>query len=272
MNGVPSVRALMTCEELESNLHPYVDGEFEGPERGDIEAHLALCPRCRDAIAAERAFREKVRQSARDFSALNPAAPQRLRVNIAAGLALQARRNRWHHVRPYIAWSFAAAATAATVALVVRVQVARERATDMLNAAVAGHQRALPLEVNDPRLPAVSSWLNGKIDFATTAIPLLRNASLVGARLSHLSDREAAYLRYSAKSERPVSLFVFDASDLSLPGGRKIDDRDVLLANQRGYNVAVWKDREIAYYLVSDLEEQDILDMLAPTDPKAERP
>ncbi len=272
MNGVHSVRALMTCEEMESNLHPYVDGEFEGPERADVEAHLALCPGCRDAVAAERAFRDKVHQAARGVSALNPAAPPRLRANIATGLAFQARRNRWRQVRPLIAWSFAAAATAAAVTVAVRLQVARENAAEVVSAAVAGHQRDLPLEVYDAQLPAIRSWFNGKIDFATTAIPPLRHASLVGGRLSNLSGREAAYLRFSGQSQRRVSLFVVDAPDVSLPGGRKIDDRDVLLANQRGYNVAVWKDREINYYLVSDLEEQDILDMLSPADGKADRP
>ncbi len=46
-------------------------------------------------------------------------------------------------------------------------------------------------------------------------------------------------------------------------GGKRIADREVLLTNQQGYNVVLWKDREIAYSLVSDLEEQDILELVS---------
>ena len=68
---------------------------------------------------------------------------------------------------------------------------------------------------------------------------------------------------FSQGGQRRVSLFVFTAPDLTVPGGRRINDRDVLLANQHGYNVALWKDREIAYSLVSDLDEQDVLELVA---------
>lgn len=260
MSGVNSVGASMTCEELESSIHPYVDGEFDGPERQEVEAHLAQCESCREGVAFARAFRSRVRQ-ARESSG-SAAAPEALRQSIAAGLAIETRRRRWRRLRPSVTWSVAAAATAATLVLLIRAQLVRERASHVVSDAVIWHQRDLPLEIQDPQLPNVRSWFRGKVDFAPNALPELPRANLVGARISWVSGKPAAYLQFAGRSQRRVSLFVFDAPDLDLPGGRKVVDRDVLLANQRGYNVAIWQRQGITYSLVSDLDESEILEML----------
>ena len=45
-----------------------------------------------------------------------------------------------------------------------------------------------------------------------------------------------------------------------LPGAaRRIADREVWLSQARGFNVASWRNDEIVYSLISDLDEQDIL-------------
>jgi anti-sigma factor RsiW len=118
------------------------------------------------------------------------------------------------------------------------------------------------MEVQDGQPVSIQRWLSGKVDFAPR-VPQLRKVSLIGARLSNVSDRPAAYITYGDQGERRVSLFVFDAPDLELKGGRRINDRQVLLSNQHGYNVVIWKDREIAYSLVSDLEEKDVLELVS---------
>lgn len=269
MNGVKSVRASMTCEELESSLQPYVDGELDGPEREEIEAHLAECTGCREVVAFSRAFRSRVRRAATESSAAKPGAPEALRQSIAAGLTLEARRRRLRALRPSLAWSVAAAATAATLALVIRTYFVRESANAMVSDAVIWHARDLPLEIRDAQLPNVRSWFQGKVDIAPAALPSLSNASLVGARISMLRGRQAALLRFAGQRQRPVSLFVVDAPSIDLPGARKVVDRDVLLANQRGYNVAIWQKQGITYSLVSDLDEGDILQMLKSADSEA---
>jgi anti-sigma factor RsiW len=261
MSGVNSVGASMTCEELESSIHPYVDGEFDGPERQEVEAHLAQCASCREVVAFARAFRSRVRQAERESSGSAPA-PEALRQSIAAGLAIETRRRRWRRLRPSVTWSVAAAATAATLVLVIRAQLVRERASHVVSDAVIWHQRDLPLEIQDAQLPNVRSWFRGKVDFAPNALFELPRASLVGARISSVSGKPAAYLQFAGRSQRRVSLLVFDAPDFDLPGGRKVVDRDVLLANQRGYNVAIWQKQGITYSLVSDLDESEILEML----------
>ncbi|MFN7134303.1 MAG: anti-sigma factor, partial [Myxococcales bacterium] len=156
---------------------------------------------------------------------------------------------------------------AACAAVYLHGQLGRQRTQPFIAAAVAHHQRELPLEVTEAQLPAIQTWFKGKVDFAPTRIPALSNVSLLGARLSNITDRQAAYVAWGAPGGRGrVSLFVFDAPELEVRSDHRVKDREVLIANQQGYNVAMWKDNEIAYSLVSDLSEEDILRLVSASD------
>lgn len=251
----------MTCQDFEPFLLAYVDGEFDGPEKTDADAHLAQCEGCRNEVALQRAFKRRLRAASGSESVLNPAPPQHLRAGILAAIKRE-RPRRFVLARPALAVPVALA-MAAAVAVVVYLHSRHGDADALIAAAVAHHQGDLPLDVQDAQVAHVRDWLRGKVDFAPSRIPELRKAAMRGVRLSTLNGHPAAYVVYGSESQRRVSLLVLDAPELRLPGGRRVADRDVLLANQRGYNVAVWKEREIAYSLVSDLDEQDILDLVA---------
>jgi hypothetical protein len=55
----------MTCERFEELLSAYLEGELAAAERGELDAHLAVCPECaglaglmRETLAATAAFPE----------------------------------------------------------------------------------------------------------------------------------------------------------------------------------------------------------------------
>jgi hypothetical protein len=82
----------------------------------------------------------------------------------------------------------------------------------------------------------------------------------MGARAAHLGDRPCAYMRYQAPRGQ-MGLFVVADS------GRRLSDLGemvrfgppaVRVLNARGYNVAVWRENEMVYSLVSDLEAADL--------------
>jgi predicted anti-sigma-YlaC factor YlaD len=50
----------MACLNLE-RLYSYLEGELEALEKKDFEAHLASCPKCRDAVEERRRLAEAVR-------------------------------------------------------------------------------------------------------------------------------------------------------------------------------------------------------------------
>jgi len=50
----------MNCKSVDSFVTPYVDGELDAANRGELDAHLRVCPPCHSRVAAERNVRELI--------------------------------------------------------------------------------------------------------------------------------------------------------------------------------------------------------------------
>ncbi len=250
----------MTCKEFEPFLYAYVDGEFEGPELDDAKVHLNECAACRSRVEYEKAFKRRLRNSFQNHSLAS--SPNALRAKVCACIAREPVPQKYAYHRRVLLVAPLGVAAACVVAYFVVPNNGGKQIEAVVTASIAHHQGQFPLDVQDAQVGRIRSWLQGKIDFAPSRIPEIRNANLLGVRLSYLNGRPAAYVVYDSSDQRRVSLFVFDSPDLIVNGSKKIANRDVLLANQRGYNVALWKDQEIVYSLVSDLDEQDILKLV----------
>src|SRR6266542_3168840 len=62
----PTLTAAMDCSELERSVDAYLDGEFDARERGEADAHLADCDRCRALAEAQGRIRAAVRAKLRE--------------------------------------------------------------------------------------------------------------------------------------------------------------------------------------------------------------
>jgi anti-sigma factor RsiW len=131
--------------------------------------------------------------------------------------------------------------------------------------AASRHARQFPLEVRLPQPEALEAWFDGKLGHRV-AVPRFPNTVAAGARVLNVREKQAAYIRYESparESARPrqVGLFVFgDTSNEVDVGARAEPDR----RNSNGYNVVSWRDGDLVYQLVTDLEEQDLLELLPP--------
>ncbi len=133
--------------------------------------------------------------------------------------------------------------------------------------AVAKHHRSLPLEVvaanvGEGMIPA---WFADKLDFHPSP-PRFRadGVRVLGARLSHLREWPAAYIRYELPRGQ-AGLFIVDDPDGRFDAsGRevRVGPRVVRLVAAKGYNVATWRDDEIVYSLVSDLDEAALYELV----------
>jgi anti-sigma factor RsiW len=252
--------AAMECADLERSLDAYLDGEFDGQERCDAVAHLACCAGCRALVDREARLREALRSSLR--RALGPdvdggRAPASLRPRIVA--ALDRERPRGWARRLLVPVPVAALVLCGVGALYGSVGSGDEI---LVEEAVSRHVRDLPLEVSGDGGPDhVHAWFNGKLDFNPRpprfAAP---GVHLLGGRLSHISDRPAAYMRYHLPRGHVGLFIVADPQRRFGDSGRTIraGPREVHLVNARGYNLAVWRQNEIVYSLVGDLDEQQL--------------
>jgi anti-sigma factor RsiW len=246
----------MTCQEFENLLQPYVDDEFDAAERAAADSHLATCPACSRRVHRERSFRHTLREAV----AAHPVeahAPDALRLRIVEAIRRERRRR-------YARRAAMISATAAALLAVLSIGYAsmpKRRERFMLDAA-RRHARPLPAEIQARVHEDVENWLQGKLDHRVP-VPRLQNAEVSSARISNVQDRPAAYIRYQKPNPngppRSIGLFVFgdqehEVEAYPLPS--------VEVGNRLGYNVAIWREGEIVYEMVTDLDERDIRALL----------
>jgi anti-sigma factor RsiW len=261
----PTLTASMDCGEIDRAVDAYLDGEFDARERAEAEAHLAKCERCRALVDGQARVRTALRARLRE--AMTPPsdagrAPPELRARIEDALSRR-RRPLWR--RALSPLPLGAVAACAAGALLVVVTHGGDDA--LVEEAVRSHHRALPLEVMAASVGegSIPAWFAGKLDF-NPAPPrfLAAGVHVLGARLSHLRELPAAYIRYELPRGQ-AGLFIVDD-----PGGRfgeagremRLGGNVVRLVNARGYNVAVWRENEIVYSLVSDLDEPALFELV----------
>jgi len=247
----------MNCDQLETHLYPYLDGEYEAPERLDVEAHLATCRDCAAVVADEVRFRSTFRERMRGLS---DAAPSSLRASIQLGIHQEARQVRTQHL---LRLSAAAAVLLAAGGAFWALRPDPRR--PYLDDAAQRHARGLPLEIQQTSPEHVEAWFTGKLDHRV-AVPQFPNLSVSGARIANVKDRPAAYITYTGEDgdarPRRVGLFVFTDTNGQLDA-RQLPK--VRVDTSHGYNVALWRDGEIVYELVSDLDEDDIRQLVSGT-------
>jgi anti-sigma factor (TIGR02949 family) len=260
------------CSDVESLGHAYLDNEFDASDRDLIEAHLSSCESCREELSSAADFRRFVRQRLRE----EVLAPPALRTRIVERLEEEGQGNLLTLARK--AWPSLALGASAVACLGLVYARAAPRATDrwVVNDAVEMHARALPLEVSTDELRRLTPLFDQHLPFAVQPPAFSSRVSLEGGRLSHLGNHDAAYILYgvplgpgfgpSSQIGRRVSLFIVEdpSPTLQIEGARvaQVDGHDVLLTSMHGHNVAVWRNRDVVYSMVSDLEDSEILALL----------
>jgi anti-sigma factor RsiW len=162
-------------------------------------------------------------------------------------------------------------AAAAGVALYYeRVVVPRAATVARLDAeAVNDHLRILgsehPLDVESGGLHQVKPWFAGRLDFAPrVAFDGDDDFPLRGGAVSWFLDRRAAAFVYRRRLHT-ISVFVFRAEGLAWPRADlvPIGAARARVSDVRGFRAVVWRDGELGYAVVSDLDRAELLGFAA---------
>jgi anti-sigma factor RsiW len=268
----------MRCEEAMELLQEAQRGRLPEERAAALAAHLEGCAACRAEDAAERALTEALARGLPRRAA--PAAlRRRLEAKIDASSApapTPARRPapRWRALATSIAAPLAVAAAVSIYyerAVIPRVQATAELETEAVN----DHLRVLyserPLEVESGGIHQVKPWFTGRLDFApVVAFAGDDDFPLQGGAVSWIFDRKAATFVFRRRLHT-ISLFVFRADGLAFPagvevalgGGRARAQRTRI----RGFNLLLWRDGELGYALVSDVDANDLATLGAKINP-----
>jgi anti-sigma factor RsiW len=275
----------LPCADARALLGPFVDGELSGEgseaESLAIEQHLRACEPCAGEVRALRQIKHHVRAAAARQ------APESLRRSLtlaladaeppAAGRGAEVYRFLVRARPSTVALAASAAGVAAWFLLggLTHAPFKAEGAkSPLVDDGVALHARTLPLDYAASDATLVQRYLERQLQFGVR-LPRFEQAAahqtmpcpaLQGARLSTLHARPAAMVTYTVPEAdgRRVTLLIVDDPSGSLPGTpRAVGGRDVFISQARGYNVAAWRSGEIVYSLISDLDEGDVLRLVA---------
>ena len=256
---MPLTETPLRCDQVVRFADAFVDGEFTGAERCEIEDHLGACDGCAAQVRTQAEFRHRIKQTGP-----KEIAPDLLRQRIAQQLSKNAVAARRKQTRRLLMVASIPAAAALVIAAWHRPIYPQAQLADI----VRKHSRNLPVEISGNN-DAVKKWYADKVNFPVSP-PRLSMAkgevALRGGRLAQIGDHEAAYLVYDASGNK-VSVFIFDPGDEALEVPRRqpmmIDNRPVYIDAERGYNVARYRDRGVGYAIASDLGEDDMLKLVS---------
>src|SRR5699024_4252680 len=143
-------------------------------------------------------------------------------------------------------------------------------ASPVVGESVAWHRRSVPVEVVGPDPNTVRRWFSDKVSFAVNVPQFNGPARLLGGRLSHVRQYEAAYLLYEVNGTK-LSVMLFDAGDISHYADFK---NKTFVDNSNGYNVAIREKSGVTYTFTSDMDAEDLAELvdgtMAPKDPHTE--
>lgn len=257
----------MKCQEVRKFIDAFVDQELEPRQALLIEEHVGSCEACRTRVAVTKRLKQEIQARHQPLSA-----PDHLRRRVDETVS----RRRIAILKPWIAAPLAAAAAAllALALLYPRVHGQETAAPMDANAEVSDmirpHLVSLPLDIRDSNHRAVGEWFKGKVNFPVRP-PAFKTAraSLVGGRVSHVTGRQAAQLKYDVDGkdvavtifhpERPVTL---PQATLETTSGRKIH-----LTRINGVTVALFDDSGVTYAVTGDLQKPQLLKLVSSLEP-----
>jgi anti-sigma factor RsiW len=271
----------MDCKHARARLDAYVDRELEPTPVLELDRHFEGCADCRCELDVRRLLKRAVAGTRSEV------APRALRLRVE-----QALDGAGPGVTPVVGstrWT-AALSVAAAAALIAGAWVQTDQPAgghraaalpieprlDLIGDIVARHIDQLPADITPDRPEQVTSWSRDKVAFRVRSVEWSEpSVRLLGARVSHIGDRQAVKLYYGVGDSRlttvvfqpPPSLHQVLSNDQVAQqlGMRRerVGSRVVSYRNVSGYTVPMIEHDGVVYAFTGDLDQQRLLRMVA---------
>lgn len=251
----------MVCEEALDRLSAFVDDELDPVASSEVSRHVESCASCAAALASQRQLGDSLRREL-DYHRT----PDLLRTRLMRELRGPERREAARARRAVPAWRWLSAA-AALVAVAggawVLATLPRGGEDAVAREVVSGHIRSLMADhladVASTDQHTVKPWFSGKLDFSPPVTDFAAaEYPLVGGRLDYLQGQPVAALVYMHR-KHVINVFVWPLAG----------ERETLVpaVTERGYHLIHATHSGMTYWVVSDLNAQELTTfalMLAP--------
>jgi len=259
----------MDCRDAQRFVQLRLDDEIEPIDCLLLDRHLEGCTHCKTRVDREQRFHDQLRAKLQEASAAAVCTPAGLRSRILARADAEAKADRFPVGR------VVGGALAVTVLAALSYGSSTPNQASIVEETVARHSSNLPPEIRARALDdeEVHEFLQRNLRYPI-ALPHFNRGAVpvrfVGARLSNIRDRDVAYMMYDQRGAK-LSLFAYpSATGVALPEGferRTVGDRELFVGRRRGYNVVSWKDRNLFYSLVSDVDPGELVQLASTARP-----
>ena len=241
------------CEAIREQLLDSIRGRLPESERSRVERHLETCAECRKIFERERVLDQALDKRPKY------ALPSSLREQLAARVSPSKPKRRFARSVAIVGPSLTAALL---VLLLVRSWVTPNQ--ELVSEAVNDHLRVLyaehPIEIESGGIHQVKPWFTGRLDFA----PAMSFSGddefpMQGGAIGLFVDRKAATFIFKHKLHT-ITLFVFRSEGLSWPlrSNASLGPLAATSSHLRGFNTLLWKDGDLGYALVSDVDASEL--------------
>jgi anti-sigma factor (TIGR02949 family) len=241
----------MDCQEAKLLLEAHIDGELDAASAARVAAHLAECEQCRAEQRVLTGLKAALKQQGKQY-----AAPAHLRQRIVDSLPRTpaARKKSFKFSWAWFNFSLAGGGALAFT-FVFSLYLARPSDIDLLEQdVVAGHARSMMVghlsDVASTDQHTVKPWFSDKLDFAPNVADFSAEGyPLVGGRLDYLDRRNVAAIVYRHRLHT-LNLYQWpERGHGNVPS---------LSASREGYQLMHWTQNGMNYWLVSDMNAQDL--------------
>lgn len=241
----------MSCEQTQTVLHGYFDGELDAARAAEFERHLETCSECLAALQAQ----EKLR-SAMQRAQLYEQAPASLRRNVRVTLPA-ARRAGFGLSGMWLRWLVTAAAILLIASVGWRLLPGfRSNGNFDAGEVIDAHLRSLQaghlVDVASTDQHTVKPWFDGKIDFAPPVRDFANDGfPLQGGRLDVVRGRTVAALVYG-RNKHVVNVFVWPTAER---------DEVPRAGLELGYQWLHWRQGGMEFCAVSDTTASALVEL-----------
>jgi anti-sigma factor RsiW len=273
----------MDCKLVRTHLDAYVDAELEPTPVIAFERHLDECSGCRNELALGRLIQQGVRDLPR------PQLPVGLQRRVLKALDTAEGTGttgvdvrRWPSLAPLSVAALALVAVSVSIApdharpIVSGPAPMQLEAANLFGDIVARHTDQLPADIPAEPPEAVTNWFRGKVGFRVRSVEFTEpQVRFVGARVSHIGDRQAASFYYTFGGNR-LTTVVFQATpglqnelrnaELMTRAGahrQQVGGRVLTYQNVHGYTVPIVEQDGLVYAFTGDLDQSRLLRLVS---------
>ncbi|HEX3696710.1 MAG TPA: zf-HC2 domain-containing protein [Polyangia bacterium] len=257
----------MDCETVRPLLADRRRGRLDAAMVSAIDAHVAGCARCRQQLDVEAALDAALDRLPRQRASASLRRQLEQTLGVAPAPSPERRTSRWPSAATVVAPLLSGCLAAALVLIVGRLgsaPPAPSPALAMVDEAVNDHLRVVssthPTDIESGGIHQVKPWFTGRLEFSPrVTFSGDDDFPLVGGSIGYFGGRKAAVFLFKRRLHA-ITLLVFEPQGLAWPAGARPPGGrfDIAETTTRGFTVLLWRDGELGYALVSDVNRQDL--------------